>query len=77
MTPSCNEDKEDYADLYSLDLSKPESEMIKKENSKRLKCRSGASFQYGGGIYINSERSLISYACERNCHEKTVINEFQ
>ncbi len=73
----CNEDKENYADLYSLDLSKPASEMIKKKDSKRLKCRRGASFQYGGGIYINDERSLISYACERNCHEKTVINEFR
>jgi len=72
----CDEKQGDYADLYSLDLSNPVPEMIRKESRKHLKCIRGASFQYGGGIYINNERSLISYACERNCHEKTVINEF-
>jgi hypothetical protein len=70
------EEEEDYVDLYSLDLSKPSSEMIKKESSKRVKCKGGASFKYGGGVYIKDEKSLMSYACERNCRGKTIINEF-
>ena len=72
----CNEEGEDYIDLYSLDLDKPTPEMIKKESSKHLKCKAGASFKYGGGSYVGEENSLISYACERNCREKTIINEF-
>lgn len=72
----CDGKQEDCADLYSLDLSNPAPEMIRKDSSKHLKCIRGASFQYGGGIYLDNERSFISYACERNCHEKTVINEF-
>jgi hypothetical protein len=63
-------------DLYSLDLSKPPSEMIRKESSKISKCKQGASFKYGGGAYIKETGSLVSYACERNCRDKTVINEF-
>ena len=73
----CDGKQGDYADLYSLDLSNPGPKMIRKESNKRLKCIRRASFQYGGGIYIDNEMSLISYACERNCHEKTVINEFR
>ncbi len=72
----CNADNEDYIDLYSLDLNKPSSEMIRKESSKIAKCKQGASFKYGGGAYIKDEDSLVSYACERNCRDTTVINEF-
>ncbi len=72
----CNADNEDRIDLYSLDLSKSPSEMIRKESSKIAKCKQGASFKYGGGVYIKDEDSLVSYACEKNCRDKTVINEF-
>jgi hypothetical protein len=72
----CNADIGDYVDLYSLDLSKRPSEMIRKESSKIAKCKQGASFKYGGGGYIKDEDSLVSYACERNCRDTTVINEF-
>ncbi len=72
----CNADNEDYVDLYSLDFGKSPSEMIRKESSKIAKCKQGASFKYGGGGYIKDEDSLVSYACEENCRDKTVINEF-
>jgi hypothetical protein len=72
----CNAEEENCVDLYSLDLSKPSSQMIRKENSKRVKCREGAGFKYGGGVYIEDESLLVSYACERNCYDRTVINEF-
>jgi len=72
----CNADNGDCVDLYSLDLSKPSSEMVRKESSKIAKCKQGASFKYGGGGYIKDEDSLVSYACERNCRDTTVINEF-
>ena len=72
----CNADNEDYVDLYSLDFGKSPSEMIRKESSKIAKCKQGASFKYGGGAYIKDEDSLVSYACEKNCRDKTVINEF-
>jgi hypothetical protein len=72
----CNADNGDYVDLYSLDLSKLSSEMIRKESSKIAKCKQGASFKYGGGAYIKEEGSLVSYACERNCRDTTAINEF-
>ena len=71
-----NAEREDYADLYSLDVDKPTQNMIKKESARLLECKNGASFQYAGGLHINDENSFLSYACERNCHEKTVINEF-
>jgi len=71
------EDGRDYIDLYSLDLSKPSPKMIKKESSKCVKCKGGASFRYGGGGYVGDGKSLVSYACERNCRDRTVINEFR
>jgi len=73
----CNEEQEDYADLYLLDLNEPTPDILRKENSRLLKCSAGASFKYGGGLYINDGSSLISYACEKNCREKTMINEFR
>lgn len=72
----CSDAGEDYVDLCSLDLSKPTQEMIKKESSRRVKCKGEASFKYGGGAYIKDKDSLISYACEGYCLGKTTINEF-
>ena len=72
----CSEEEEDYIDLYSLDLDKPSSEVIKKEDSRFVECKAGASFKYGGGAYAKDENSLVSYACERDCQSKTIINEF-
>jgi len=72
----CNKLGEDRIDLYSLHLGRPPAKMLKKESSRRVKCKDGASFKYGGGAYFKDEKTLITYACERNCHGKTVINEF-
>jgi len=66
----------DYADLYSLHLDKPIYEMIKKESSKRMMCKNGASFNYCGGIFVKDENTIISYACSANCSDYGVINEF-
>ena len=66
----------DYADLFSLHLDKPIPEMIKKESSKRMVCKNGASFNYCGGSFVKDENIIISYACSADCSDRGIINEF-
>jgi hypothetical protein len=66
----------DYKDLFSLHLDKPIPEMIKKESSKRMVCKNGASFNYCGGSFVKDENIIISYACSADCSDRGVINEF-
>lgn len=66
----------DYTDLFSLHLDKPIPEMIKKESSKRMVCKNGASFNYCGGSFVKDENTIISYACSADCSDRGVINEF-
>ena len=70
------ENKMDYADLYSLHPEKAVPEILIKENSRQMNCRDGASFRYCGGCFIKDENTIISYACSADCSGYGVINEF-
>jgi len=70
------EDKSDYMDLFSLHLNNRPSDIIKKESSKKMFCKDGASFNFCGGCFVKDKNTIISYACSSDCTEYAVINEF-
>jgi hypothetical protein len=57
---------EDIIDIFSLDLARENSEVIRKVGSKRMQLASGAHFRYAGGIDIRSPKRLDCYASEHN-----------
>jgi hypothetical protein len=55
----------DIIDLFSVDLSKPSEDIIRKLADKHMIFEGGVQFSYSGGIYIKSSSELSCYATER------------
>ncbi len=68
---------QDWADLFSVNLSSVSSSILKKIDKKHVYCADGASFRFGGGAYAPSPTSDITlYAVEADLHDQTTINRF-
>ena len=70
-----NDEGVDCLDLFRLNPSQSTSKMIQKLNTKPMHCCSGVSFRYGAGIFVTPD-GLAVYACERDPHGWTTVNEF-
>lgn len=68
---------QDWVDLFSIHLSAHQSRIIRKVDKKHVRCKEGASFRWGGGVYAPNPMGEIKVlAVERDFHTQTTINIF-
>ena len=64
----------DIIDLFSVDLSKPPADIIRKIADKHMIFEGDVHFRYSGGIFIKSSTDLSCYATEAGVRVETNVN---
>ena len=60
---------EDWADLYHMDLVRPEQTMFRRLHRFHAKCHSAPAFRWGAGATVTGPDSIEIHACERNVQD--------
>jgi hypothetical protein len=64
------------ADLFRVEFKDEKTNLVLC-NTRNFKCRGGAGFRYGSGIYVTPDGRLTIYSCGRNATQRTPINIFR
>ena len=68
----------DFADLFTITLSKTNRVSIRKIASRHIVCKEGGNFDAGAGVYLDGNNGLFVYAVDHWRRDgKIKLNEFR
>ena len=76
MIGFCLDGISNRADLFEV-IAHKEATYLRLISTRNFKCKGGASFRYGSGIYVTPDGKLSIYSCGRNVSSHTPINIFR